>query len=218
MTPKIAKGLMTGNFRSWGPAQYRQASRIFSKSPYVGLEIEGFTCVPPKELNALSTPYRGLFPSTKVIRDEAILTWYRSTQAEFQILLENTPVGVWRGLSKALPQVWTYIRPNGSLHLNLVLDARLIPETSYYNDIFSGRHSDYVGESRPGVYREECKLGIASYRIPNIIRQIVLANLVALGMHPVLVRNADMCMVSAMHKEDQLWASNLSLFYYGIEK
>lgn len=158
---EVIKGLLTCNFRSWGPTQFRQYHSLFGHCGHCGIEIEFKTSNCPKLLGkpwiytrALKCDQGGYFVEAEVTR------LYDVTNP---ILFVKELRQSWSELLKA------GIDMSGSLHVNHQWErAKPAPFMSY-----SEGKLDIDSRSPDGRVRLECKKGVCSYNWEDILVQMI---------------------------------------------
>lgn len=158
---KMVKGLLTDNFRSWGPTQFRQYASLFGHSKRCGIEIE---FKPSVRTQVLCSPWvytRALLTSDGITK---------FNEAEVTRLYDVTnPIS----FVKELKQSWSELAEaqvdmTGSLHINHQGHANFRWRPDYMSILPDG-----IFPKDRGYVRFENKYGQMSYLWEDIIVQML---------------------------------------------
>jgi len=152
----MIEGLLGGNFRCWGPTQFRQYHSLFGHSGYCGIEIEFSTSNRPK---SLAVPW--VYTMNRHLGEDEITRLYDVSNP---ILLVKELQQSWREL------VEVGIRLTGSVHLNHQWEnQRSTSGSPYY------RQNDVADRTPASRHRQENKHGVASYNWEDILVQMLIS-------------------------------------------
>ena len=152
----MIEGLLGGNFRCWGPTQFRQYHSLFGHSGHCGIEIEYHTLNNPKLMKA---PW--VYTSNRQCTEKEITRLYDVTNP---ILLVKELQQSWHELANA------GIRLTGSVHLNHQWESQRSTSGSPYY-----RQNDVADRTPASRHRQENKHGLASYNWEDILVQMLIS-------------------------------------------
>lgn len=201
---------MTGNFRMWGPTQFKQYHALLGYLKLLGVEIEQHRAQSDEMRNREFDFFNGLPVQRnnevpiigKPVRGPESYANYG--ELEFNVLHDvSNPIQLHKQLSW-VDEVAAYgLALDGSIHFNSV--HRIT--RAIHNNRELRVCSDYIGHSKDRKEKRiESKKGQASQCKAEYVRQFLLYGGLIKGVSKQILREYDQQMLEYMRPEDQLFA------------